>query len=72
MTKKIFNHLIHALVGGSHLDAAKASPIAREFAIDFTAGDNPKVKDVIAAEILDDSIMRELDESGFVQYLGLN
>lgn len=39
--------------------------------IDFTARDNPKVKDVKAEEILDDSIMRELDESGFVKSLGL-
>lgn len=39
--------------------------------IDFTARDNPKVKDVKAEEILDDSIMRELDESGFVKGLGL-
>jgi ABC-type nitrate/sulfonate/bicarbonate transport system substrate-binding protein len=39
--------------------------------IDFTARDNPKVKDVKAKEILDASIMRELDESGFVKSLGL-
>jgi len=39
--------------------------------IDFTARDNPKVKDVKAEEILDDSIMRELDESGFVKSVGL-
>ena len=39
--------------------------------IDFTARDNPKVKDVKAEEILDDSIVRELDESGFVKSLGL-
>lgn len=39
--------------------------------IDFTARDNPKVKDVKAQEILDDSIVKELDESGFVKNLGL-
>ena len=39
--------------------------------IDFTARDNPKVKDVKAEEILDDSIVKELDESGFVKSLGL-
>jgi len=39
--------------------------------IDFTARDNPKVTDVKEAEIHDDSIMRELDESGIVKSLGL-
>jgi len=39
--------------------------------IDFTARDNPKVKDVKAEEILDDSIVKELDESGYVKSLGL-
>ncbi|HYJ16677.1 MAG TPA: ABC transporter substrate-binding protein [Candidatus Limnocylindria bacterium] len=39
--------------------------------IDFTARDNPKVKEVKAEEILDDSIVKELDESGFVKSLGL-
>jgi ABC-type nitrate/sulfonate/bicarbonate transport system substrate-binding protein len=39
--------------------------------IDFTARDNPKVHDVKAEEILDDSIMKELDESGFIKRLGL-
>ncbi len=39
--------------------------------IDFTARDNPKVKAVKADEILDDSVMKELDESGFVKGLGL-
>jgi len=39
--------------------------------IDFTARDNPKVKDVKAEEILDDSIMKELDDSGFVKAVGL-
>ena len=39
--------------------------------IDFTARDNPKVKDVKAEEILDDSIVKELDESGFVKSVGL-
>jgi ABC-type nitrate/sulfonate/bicarbonate transport system substrate-binding protein len=39
--------------------------------IDFTARDNPKVKDVKAEDILDDSIVKELDESGFVKSLGL-
>ena len=39
--------------------------------IDFTARDNPKVKDVKTEEILDDSIVKELDESGFVKNLGL-
>ncbi len=39
--------------------------------IDFTARDNPKVKDVKVEEILDDSIVKELDESGFVRSLGL-
>ena len=39
--------------------------------IEFTARDNPKVRDVKAEEVLDDSIMRELDESGFIRSLGL-
>jgi hypothetical protein len=39
--------------------------------IDFTARDNPKVKEVKAEELLDDSIVKELDESGFVKSLGL-
>jgi hypothetical protein len=39
--------------------------------IDFTARDNPKVRDVRIEEVLDDSIIRELDESGFVKSLGL-
>ncbi|MGH7796071.1 MAG: ABC transporter substrate-binding protein [Candidatus Binatia bacterium] len=39
--------------------------------INFTARDNPKVRDVKAEEILDDSVMRELDESGFIKSLGL-
>lgn len=39
--------------------------------IDFTARDNPKVKDVKAEEILDDSIVKELDESSFIRRLGL-
>lgn len=39
--------------------------------IDFTARDNPKVRDVKAKEILDDSVVKELDESGFIRSLGL-
>lgn len=39
--------------------------------IDFTARDNPKIRDVRIEEVLDDSIIRELDESGFVKSLGL-
>ena len=39
--------------------------------IDFTARDNPKVPDVKVEEILDDSIIRELDQSGFIKSLGL-
>jgi ABC-type nitrate/sulfonate/bicarbonate transport system substrate-binding protein len=39
--------------------------------IDFTARDNPKVRDLRIEEVLDDSIIRELDESGFVKSLGL-
>lgn len=39
--------------------------------IDFTARDNPKVKEVKAEDILDESIVRELDENGFVKSLGL-
>jgi ABC-type nitrate/sulfonate/bicarbonate transport system substrate-binding protein len=39
--------------------------------IDFTARDNPKVRDVKAEEILDDNIVKELDESGFIKNLGL-
>jgi ABC-type nitrate/sulfonate/bicarbonate transport system substrate-binding protein len=39
--------------------------------IEFTARDNPKVKDIRPEEILDDSIVKELDESGFVKSLGL-
>ena len=37
----------------------------------FTARDNPKVKEVKTEEILDDSVMKELDDSGFVKSLGL-
>ena len=36
----------------------------------FTARDNPKVKEVKTEEILDDSVMKELDDSGFVKILG--
>jgi len=39
--------------------------------IEFTARDNPKVREVKAEEILDDSIMKELDDSGFIKSLGL-
>jgi hypothetical protein len=39
--------------------------------IEFTARDNPKVRDVKSEEILDDSIMKELDDSGFIKSLGL-
>lgn len=39
--------------------------------IEFTARDNPKVKDVKPEEILDDSIVKELDDSGFVKNLVL-
>jgi NitT/TauT family transport system substrate-binding protein len=39
--------------------------------IDFTARDNPKVRDVKVEEILDDSIIRDLDETGFIRSLGL-
>jgi len=39
--------------------------------IDFTARDNPKVKNIKVEEIRDDSIVKELDESGFVKSLGL-
>jgi hypothetical protein len=38
--------------------------------IDFTARDNPKVRGLKVEEILDDSIIRELDESGFIRSLG--
>ena len=39
--------------------------------IDFTARDNPKVRDVKVEEVLDNSVIRELDESGFIKSLGL-
>jgi hypothetical protein len=39
--------------------------------IDFTARENPKVKGEKVEEIRDDSIVKELDESGFVKSLGL-
>jgi ABC-type nitrate/sulfonate/bicarbonate transport system substrate-binding protein len=39
--------------------------------IDFTARDNPKVRDVKAEDLLDDSIMKELEKSGFIRTLGL-
>jgi len=39
--------------------------------IDFTARDNPKVREVKAEEILDDGIIKELDQSGFIKSLGL-
>ena len=35
------------------------------------ARDNPKVRDVKAEGILDDGVIRELDESGFIRSLGL-
>ena len=44
---------------------------ARKTLIDFIARDNPKVRDVKAEEILDDGVIRELDESGFIRSLGL-
>jgi hypothetical protein len=43
----------------------------RKTLIDFIARDNPKVRDVKAEEILDDGIIRELDESVFIKGLGL-
>jgi hypothetical protein len=39
--------------------------------IDFIARDNPKVRDVKAERILDDSVIRELSESGFIKGLRL-
>ena len=39
--------------------------------IEFPARDNPKVRDDKAEDILDDSVVRELDDSGFVKSLGL-
>jgi len=39
--------------------------------IAFTARDNPKVRDVKAAEILDDGVVGELDESVFIKWFGL-
>lgn len=39
--------------------------------IDFTARDNPKIRDIKVEEVLDDTIVRELDESGFIKGLGL-
>ncbi len=39
--------------------------------IEFTARDNPKVSEVRAEDILDDSVIKELDESGFIKSLGL-
>lgn len=39
--------------------------------IDFTARQNPRVKEIKLEEVLDDSIIRELDESGFIKSIGL-
>ena len=39
--------------------------------IDFTTQENPRVKGIKEEEILDNSIIRELDESGFIRALGL-
>ena len=44
---------------------------ARKRLIDFIARDNPKVRDVKAEEILDDGVIGELDENGFIKWLGL-
>ena len=44
---------------------------ARKRLIDFIARDNPKVRDVKAAEILDDGVIGELDESVLIKWLGL-
>ena len=40
--------------------------------IEFTARDNPKVREVRPEEILYDGIIRELDDSGFIRGLGLH
>jgi len=39
--------------------------------IDCAARNNPRAKVVKTDEILDDRVMKELDESGFVKYLGM-
>ena len=39
--------------------------------IDCAARNNPRVKEVKTDEILDDRVMKELDESGFVKNLGM-
>ncbi len=39
--------------------------------IDFTARDNPRVREVKIEEVLDDSILRELEDNGFIRSLGL-
>jgi hypothetical protein len=48
-------------------------PVAKSWKtlIDFTAGDNLKVGDIKVDEGLDNSIIQELDESGFIKGLGL-
>jgi len=49
------------------------TPVAKGWKtlIDFTARDNPKVRNIKFEEILDDNIIRELDESGFIKGVGL-
>lgn len=48
-------------------------PVAKGWkgVIDFAARENPRVKGVKEEEILDDSIIRELEETGFIKGLGL-
>jgi len=37
----------------------------------FITRDNPRVRDLKGEEILDDSVVQQLDESGFIKNLGL-
>lgn len=48
-------------------------PVARGWkaVIDFSSRENPRIKGLKIEEILDDRIIRELEESGFVKSLGL-
>jgi len=51
--------------------ATRTTSSAKETLIAFTARDNPKVRDGKAEGILDDGVIRELDESVFIKWFGL-
>ena len=48
-------------------------PVPKEWKtlIDFITRENPKVRNIKAEKILDDSVINELDESVFIKWLGL-